>query len=119
MLGPPPPLVPRPAHSPSRASPARDRFCPPARRGTPGARGQQQGANSLTAEDVERRSRLAGYLDRSAFPAARQQLVDDAAANHAPDDVMAELARLPDGREFGNVNEVWTTLGGGAEAHRF
>ncbi|MFL6136406.1 MAG: DUF2795 domain-containing protein [Frankiaceae bacterium] len=75
--------------------------------------------DGMTAEDVERRSRLASYLDRSAFPAVRGQLVDDAAANHAPDEIMAELHRLPDGREFANVNDVWTALGGGSEAHRF
>jgi hypothetical protein len=75
--------------------------------------------DGMTAEDVERRSRLASYLDRSTFPAVRQQLVDDAVANHAPDDVVAELRGLPDGREFVNVNDVWTALGGGSEEHRF
>ena len=73
----------------------------------------------MTEADVERRSRLAAYLDRTAFPAVRQMLVDAAAANHAPDEIIAELERLPDGREFVNVNDVWTTLGGGSEAHRF
>jgi Protein of unknown function (DUF2795) len=75
--------------------------------------------DGMTAEDVERRSRLASYLDRSTFPAGRQQLVDDAAANHAPDDILADLRRLPDGEEFGNVNDVWTALGGGTEERRF
>jgi hypothetical protein len=75
--------------------------------------------DGMTAEDVERRSRLASYLDRSAFPAARDRLIDDAAANHAPDEIMAELRRLPAGQEFVNVNDVWTALGGGAEEHRF
>lgn len=75
--------------------------------------------DGMTAADVERRSRLATVLDRSVFPAVRAQLVEDAEANHAPEAILDELRRLPDGREFANVNEVWTTLGGGTEQHRF
>jgi Protein of unknown function (DUF2795) len=75
--------------------------------------------DGMTAEDVERRSRLASYLDRSVFPAVRETLVESAEANHAPDDVLADLRRLPDGQEFVNVNDVWTSLGGGSEEHRF
>ena len=75
--------------------------------------------DGMTAADVERRSRLASYLDRSVFPATRSTLVEDAEGNHAPDDLLADLRRLPDGREFVNVNDVWTTLGGGSEEHRF
>jgi hypothetical protein len=75
--------------------------------------------DGMTAEDVQWRSELAGYLDRSVFPADRSRLVEDAEANNAPDAVVAELRRLPDGRDFANLNEVWTALGGGSEEHRF
>jgi hypothetical protein len=75
--------------------------------------------DGMTATDVELRSELASYLDRSTFPAVRTQLVDDALGNHAPDRVMDELRRLPDGREYANVNDVWAALGGGTEEHRF
>ena len=73
----------------------------------------------MTADDVERRSELASYLDRTSFPAVRTQLVEDATSNNAPDRVLAELRQLPDGREFANVNEVWSALGGGTEQQRF
>jgi hypothetical protein len=75
--------------------------------------------DGMTATDVELRSELASYLDRSTFPAVRTQLVDDALGNNAPDRVMDELRRLPDGREYVNVNDVWAALGGGTEEHRF
>jgi Protein of unknown function (DUF2795) len=75
--------------------------------------------DGMTAEDVGRRSELASYLDRSVFPADRGRLMDDAEANNAPDAILAELRRLPDGQEFANVQDVWAALGGGTEAHRF
>jgi hypothetical protein len=75
--------------------------------------------DGMTAEDVELRSELASFLDRSTFPAVRTQLMDEAMGNNAPDRVIAELRRLPDGREYANVNEIWATLGGGTEQHRF
>ena len=75
--------------------------------------------DGMTEEDVDRRSELASYLDRSTFPANRQRLVDDARANSAPDSVTEQLGQLPDGREFANVQDVWSTLGGGVEEHRF
>lgn len=73
----------------------------------------------MTAADVELRSELASYLDRSTFPAVRAQLMDQAMSNHAPDRVIAELRRLPDGREYANVNDIWAALGGGTEQQRF
>jgi hypothetical protein len=73
----------------------------------------------MTAADVELRSELASYLDRSTFPAVRTQLEEEARSHNAPDRVIAELRRLPDGREYANVNDIWATLGGGTEQHRF
>jgi hypothetical protein len=37
----------------------------------------------------------------------------------APDGVLAQLRRLPDGQEFTNVQEVAQTLGLGIEQQRF
>lgn len=72
----------------------------------------------MTESDVEGRSELARFLDRSAFPAVGTALVDNAMSNEAPDKVVAELRRLPAGREFANVGEVWAALGGGVEESR-
>lgn len=72
----------------------------------------------MTEADVEGRSELAAHLDRSVFPALGTVLVDNARENNAPDAVVEQLRRLPAGREFQNVGEVWTELGGGHEAVR-
>ena len=64
----------------------------------------------MGADDVAGRSELARYLGISAFPGNRQVLVDVATANSAPD-VLASLQRLPDGREYTNINDVWEALG--------
>ena len=73
----------------------------------------------MTAEDVRRRSELATYLDGAAFPAVREQLIEAALDRYAPDAVVEEIRRLPSGRTFDNVGQVWSALGGGSEAHRF
>ena len=72
----------------------------------------------MTEKDVEGRSELATYLDRSVFPALGTLLVDNAMQNDAPDAIVQQLRRLPSGREFLNVGEVWTELGGGHEEAR-
>ena len=72
----------------------------------------------MSEEDVAGRSELATYLDRSAFPALGTVLVDNAVQHEAPDRVVQMLRRLPSGREFQNVGEVWTELGGGHEEAR-
>ena len=46
-------------------------------------------------------------------------LVDRALDTNAPDWVLGMIRRLPDNREFTNLNEVWTTLGGSSETQRF
>lgn len=74
--------------------------------------------DGLSGTDVEGRSELARYLDRSAFPALGTLLVDNATGNGAPDALVEQLRRLPAGREYDNVGEVWQALGGGHEEHR-
>ena len=72
----------------------------------------------MTEDDVEGRSQLASYLHRSVFPAVGTVLVENAVSNEAPEAVVQQLRRLPAGREYQNVGEVWTALGGGHEEAR-
>lgn len=69
----------------------------------------------MEAEDVEGRSELARWLQRSAFPADQELLLASAAETAAPDSIIALLDRLPAGRTFQNVQDVWRALGGGTE----
>lgn len=70
-------------------------------------------------DDVERRAELASYLGKTVYPAVREMLIDRAIEAEAPDAVVATLKRLPSGREFTNINDVWRTLGGRVENERF
>jgi hypothetical protein len=40
-------------------------------------------------------------------------------ARHAPDDIIELVKGLPSDREFHNINEVWTAIGGHVESERF
>jgi hypothetical protein len=73
----------------------------------------------MTPEEVERRSEVAAALDRSVFPAGRDQLLEHAVARYAPPRVLEELQRLPADRTFANIGEMWTALGHGHEGQRF
>ncbi|RJK93809.1 DUF2795 domain-containing protein [Vallicoccus soli] len=72
----------------------------------------------MTPEDVERRSALAQALGRHLWPATREEVVSAAQQGQAPGVVLTDLARLPGGREYQNVQEVWEAIGGGVETHR-
>jgi hypothetical protein len=74
--------------------------------------------DGMTEQDVEARSELASYLGKEVYPALSAQLLTIAEANDAPDRVLEQLRRLPAGREYANVQDVWSTLRGGTEAHR-
>lgn len=73
----------------------------------------------MTAQDVELRSQVASYLGKGAYPAVREQLIELVMDNNAPGRVVDLVKRLPSGREFQNVNDVWAALGGHVEQHRF
>lgn len=75
--------------------------------------------DGIDETDVEGRSELATYLPRSAFPAVGELLMEVARKAHAPDRVLDRIRLLPSGREFVNVQDVWSALGRGAEQHRF
>jgi uncharacterized protein DUF2795 len=69
----------------------------------------------LDLDEVEARSLLAASLRPSVFPADRESLLAVADEQHAPDNVIAALASLPDGIRFVTVQQVWEALGGERE----
>lgn len=77
--------------------------------------------DGMTADDVETRAQLAGFLPLSVFPGVREQLLEHVMDSSAPDVVVEQVRQLPAGREFSNVGEVWRALNGGGhvEEHRF
>jgi hypothetical protein len=69
--------------------------------------------------DLDRRAALAEHLGKEVWPAARDELVARAMENNAPDGVLADLRRLPEGETFENVQAVARSLGLGTEQQRF
>jgi hypothetical protein len=49
------------------------------------------------------------------MPGTRDDLRRSAEDLEAPDDVLADLDRLPDGVVFHTVTEIWTMLGRGSQ----
>jgi hypothetical protein len=82
--------------------------------------GVRSGApQGMTTDEVEQRSRLGRFIPLSALPGDRESLRLSAVQNEAPDDVLAQLDRLPPGTEFQTVSEVWAALGHANETHRW
>ncbi|MEU4568755.1 DUF2795 domain-containing protein [Micromonospora sp. NPDC023956] len=73
----------------------------------------------MSSTDVEQRSRLGRFIGLSALPGDRETLLGSARQNEAPDDVLAELARLPAGTRYRTVSEVWAALGHKNETQRW
>ncbi|PWU46820.1 hypothetical protein DLJ47_31800 [Micromonospora sp. S4605] len=73
----------------------------------------------MSSEDVERRSRLGRFITMTALPGDRAALIANARENDAPDDVVAELERLPEGVRYETVSEVWAALGHKNETTRW
>jgi hypothetical protein len=69
----------------------------------------------IDEDEVAERSELATYVGRGAYPADRARLLEVVRGAQAPDHVVAIVAELPEGREFENLQDVWTALGGGHE----
>jgi Protein of unknown function (DUF2795) len=69
--------------------------------------------------DIERRAALAEALGKEVWPADRDTLLAKAQEGTAPDAVLAQLRRLPEGRRFENVQDVAEALGLGTEQQRF
>jgi len=69
--------------------------------------------------DIDRRAALAEALGKEVWPADRDTLLAKAQEGNAPDAVLAQLRRLPEGRQFDNVQDVAAALGLGTEQRRF
>jgi hypothetical protein len=73
----------------------------------------------LTEADVEGRAELSAVLGMSIWPADVTMIRARAREVHAPDRTFELIDRLPDGRAWQNVAEVWEELTGHTERHRF
>ena len=65
----------------------------------------------MNPDAVEARAELARWLDRADFPSTGPQLVEAALDHRAPDVVVAELRRLPDGDTYERIGDVVRALG--------
>ena len=72
-------------------------------------------AEGVDSGDIEGRSELATRLGKEVWPATADVLRDVAEENQAPDRILQQLASLPEGRTYENVQQVWEDLGGGRE----
>jgi hypothetical protein len=70
---------------------------------------------TLAADEIEARSEIARHIPGAVFPGTRNELLQGAREMHAPDAILRQIASLPEGRTFENVQDVWTALGGTAE----
>ena len=69
----------------------------------------------MTPDAVAARAELARWLTREPFPGTRDQLVEAARDHRAPEAVVAELEKLPDGETFERIGDVTRALGYPAE----
>jgi hypothetical protein len=65
----------------------------------------------MTADAVATRAELARWLVRADFPSSGAGLVEAARGHHAPDAVIAELERLPEGETYERIGDVVRALG--------
>ncbi len=65
----------------------------------------------MDADAVVRRAELARWLVRADFPNTGPELVEAALDHRAPDAVVAELERLPDGETYERIGDVVRALG--------
>ena len=65
----------------------------------------------MDADAVEARAELARWLDRADFPSTGPALVEAALDHRAPDAIVAELRRLPEGESYERVGDVVRALG--------
>ena len=72
----------------------------------------------MTYDEVEQRSRLGRSIPMASLPGDRDRLIAGACDLNAPDDVLAELARLPAGEAYETVSQVWAALGHHNEERR-
>jgi hypothetical protein len=63
------------------------------------------------ADAVVARSELARWLDRADYPSTGPELAEAARNHQAPDAVVAELEKLPDGETYERIGDVVRALG--------
>ena len=73
----------------------------------------------MNAADIEGRSELARFVGKASYPVVREQLIELAIDHQAPDRIVDLVKRLPSGRTFETLNDVWEALGGHVEHQRF
>ncbi|WCN05274.1 DUF2795 domain-containing protein [Streptomyces sp. M92] len=78
------------------------------------ASGEEREQGRVTAEAESLRGELARHLERTAFPADRETVLDVLEAHHAPDATLQAVRELPDGGEYANVTEIVNALYNGA-----
>jgi len=79
----------------------------------PAGEDQPEPARVIDEADTNDFSRFGRYIGLSALPGDRAALRRSAATLEAPDDVRADLDRLPDGVTYRTVAEIWEALGHG------
>ena len=67
--------------------------------------------NGMDPDAVVARAELARWLDRADYPNTGPGLVEAARDHRAPDAVVAELAKLPDGETYERIGDVVRALG--------
>ncbi|WP_433375322.1 DUF2795 domain-containing protein [Actinoplanes sp. CA-142083] len=74
--------------------------------------GEDQPGTTEVLDDAEseRFSRFGRYVGLSALPGDRDALRRSAQDLQAPDDILDDLDRLPEGQTFQNLAEVWRAL---------
>lgn len=65
----------------------------------------------MDRDAVVRRAELARWLDRADFPSSGPDLVEAALNHRAPDAVVDELRRLPEGETYERIGDVARALG--------
>jgi hypothetical protein len=72
---------------------------------------EEHAPQGFTDEDAYRFERITGALGVPSFPATREELLDIARANGAPDSVMVSLRSVGEGTRFASYDELLLALG--------
>jgi Protein of unknown function (DUF2795) len=68
-----------------------------------------------SAADLDARADLARHVASAEWPASKDDLIQAARVDRAPQDLLDTLRRLPAEVRFETVQEVWAALGGATE----
>ncbi|GIF14999.1 uncharacterized protein DUF2795 [Actinoplanes teichomyceticus] len=79
----------------------------------PAGEDQPEASRVPNADALASLSRFGTYIGLSSMPGDREALRRGARTLGAPDDVLADLDRLPEGVVFHTVSEIWAALGRG------